>query len=95
MKSPFPFPGTLQQHLQHLSKFGRGDLLVIFLDMTMVCSDCMPAGTQARAGMALENQVSWQLPMCVGKPAFLMGNTKTPKTSQRIWERSTRRQTQD
>ena len=35
-----------------------------FLDMTIVCLDCIPAGARARAGMAVESQVSWQLPIC-------------------------------
>lgn len=66
MKSPFPFPGTFQQYLQHLSVWiWEGGFVGDFLDMTMVCSDCVPAGTRARAGMALGNQIPWCGDQCV------------------------------
>lgn len=47
----------------------------------MVCFDCIPTETRARVKMALESQVTWQIPMGGKKPESFTGNRKTPKIS--------------
>lgn len=34
-----------------------------FLAVTIICSDCIPCETRARAGLALESEVTGQFPV--------------------------------
>lgn len=97
MKSPFPFSWNFSAISSTSIRLDLGGGICWWFlgydnGMLRLCASWDPG--KSRNGPRKSSPLVWG-PMRVGKPAFLIGKRKTPKTSQRTRGRFTWRQTQD